>query len=150
MNTWDVLNSPLVLTVISFIFGGIIASAISAEWQRRSQRHSVRLVLAQEILKTYHLYLRLLKNKNNDNDQEEFDQLHSDMLSKAGMAKVIFGEKVGNRLARLTSKLASIHDLKLQAHESKRRKIEHAYENNMNELYVEGREAIEEIFNVIK
>jgi hypothetical protein len=132
------------------MFGGVLATAISAAWQRRSQRHSVRLMLSQEILKTYHQYLRYLKRNDNYEDTEEFDQLHSDMLSKCGMAKVLFGEELAIGLQKLAAKLANIQNLRLQAHNNQRPKTKRAFEKNFTEVMFEARQVIEEMFNVLK
>jgi hypothetical protein len=150
MDFWSVLNSPIVLTLLSFVFGSIIAAAISARWQRRSQKHSVRLLLAQEILNTYHRYIRFLKKTDNYEDVDDFDELHIDMLTKCGMAKVIFSQEVADRLKKLANKMATIQDLRLQAHYSERHKIEKAFEKNLTDVYVEGRLAIEDMFTLIK
>ena len=98
MTVWDILNSSLSITIISFILGGILASAISAAWQRRAQRHSLRLTFLNDILNTYHEYVRFLHRNDTAEHGDVFDRYHSSMLSKTVMAKVLFGREVGNKL----------------------------------------------------
>ena len=148
MSLWKILNSPLVLTVVSFLLGGILASAISAMWQRRSQKHSLRLMLAQEYLKSYHQYIRYLK-RYEDFDPDEFDHLHTDILSKCGMVRVLYGEMVGIKVQQIANKMSTIHDLRDQAISTGREKLKRAYEKNLNEVFVEGRIAIEAIFRAL-
>jgi hypothetical protein len=150
MELWDLLNSPIILTIVSFLLVGVLASAISAAWQRRSQRHSLRLILAQEILRAYHNYIRYLRRRDNIEDTDEFSELHAEMLSRSGMAKVLFDEEIALGLGRIANKLATVQDLRLKAHSSDRPKLDRAYKRNLEDAYAEARLVIEAMFNKMK
>jgi hypothetical protein len=143
MSIWEAVNSPIILTIISFLLVGVLASAISAAWQRRSQRHSVRLLLAKEILDTYHEYIRYLRREETIEDPNEFDRLHSDMLSKATMAKVLFNKDIAHRLRELAHKLANVQDLRVQGRVQKA-------QNKRTEVIIDTDAVIERIFMLLK
>ncbi len=115
MNIWEILNSPFIVTVISFALGGVVVALVSAKLQQRGQRHSVRLVLTREILATYHEYVRFLRrarNPEDEGDDDEFDRLHAELMSRTRITKVLFSYNMHQDLTRLASRLANIQQLR--------------------------------------
>ncbi len=43
LGVWEVLNSPFVIAVLIFGFGGILANWLAAQWQFRMKRYEVKL-----------------------------------------------------------------------------------------------------------
>lgn len=117
---WEILNQPLSVTIVSFFLGSVLASFISAKWQKRSQRHSVQLGLMQDTLRCYQEYMRFLRRTDTTNDdQHEFDRLHSEFVSKAKMAKVLYNLSIGNSVVYLTQRMATVYELKQQGKHEK-------------------------------
>ena len=48
MRLWEIVNSPIALTVTSFVFGGLMVSWLSARWQQRAQLHELRPLHARQ------------------------------------------------------------------------------------------------------
>jgi hypothetical protein len=142
MTFWKFLNSPIVLTIVSFLLGGVLASAISALWQRRSQKHSVQLSLSQEIISTYQEYVRFLSRKSTIKEAEEFDRLHADLLSKARISRVLYGDEIADELISLAKRLANVQHLRLKGD------FEHA-ENQREKAYKCADNVIEKIFKIL-
>jgi uncharacterized membrane protein YccC len=116
---WDALNQPLSVTIVGFLLGGVLASLISAFWQRRSQRHSVRLELMQDLLRCYQEYMRFLRRPESDTDDREFDRLHSEFVSRTKMAGVLFGAGTRDSLMLLAQRMASVHALRKEGRATK-------------------------------
>jgi hypothetical protein len=114
MSWWDVLNSPIVLTMITLFWGSIVASWIASLWQKRSQQHEVKLQFAQDILKTYQDYIRLARGSTERMQSGDFDTIHAEILSQARIASLVFKDQniaAGWRL--IVDKLANVRSLRL-------------------------------------
>ena len=140
MSFWEILNSPILLTVISIVGGGILVTAISTHWQNKSRKHSVRLSLAQSIFDIYYEYIRYLNKEDLSSTQNEFDKIHSSFLSKARISKAIFNDKISKDLVSLSRRLATLRDLRI------RKKTTHFY-NQMQKLHIYSNEIFENVFN---
>jgi hypothetical protein len=114
MDIWKIINSPFIISLISVLLGGIVASIISLTWQKRAERHSMRIELLKDILRAYHEYVRFLRRDDMINNQNEFDRVHSEMLSKAKIAYVIFDNQFGKKLRTITDKMNNVHNLRKQ------------------------------------
>ena len=60
----ELLNSDIAITILSFLLGGVIVSWLSFTWQKRAQKHAVRLVYARELIGTCHDYSQQLSTGN--------------------------------------------------------------------------------------
>jgi uncharacterized coiled-coil DUF342 family protein len=140
---WEILNSPFFLTITSISLGGIIATTISAAWQRKSQRHSLRITLTKEILDLYHDYIRYIKNADVPEAVETFDRLHSGFISKAKMAKVLFNDEIESKLKKIANKLATVHDLKIHGRVQKAK-------SKYQDLFEDADEILEKLFQFLK
>lgn len=119
MNVWDALNSPIVVTVVSLTSGSVIAAWITALWQKRSHCYETKLQFAQDIVSTYHEYVRLLKHDAKYLSDIDFDAVHSRLLSAAKVVSFLFRDKqVGPGWLEVASKLSSVRGLKLQGRDS--------------------------------
>jgi uncharacterized protein YjbJ (UPF0337 family) len=143
MTIWEILNSPFFLTIVSIVLGGVIATIISAAWQRRAQRHSLRMTLTKEILNLYHDYIRYIKNDDMSDAVGEFDKLHAGFISKAKMAKVLFDDEIEGKLKKIANKLATVHDLKIHGREQKAK-------SKYQDLFEDADEVLEKLFQFLK
>lgn len=114
MKLWDLINSDISITVFSFVLGGVLVSWLSFSWQKRAQKHAVRLTFARELIGTYHDYIRFLRREEKINNEEEFDELHTEMLSKSYMANIVFDKALGQKIRALADKLQNCHQLRKQ------------------------------------
>ena len=112
MSPWGVLNSPLVITVVSFALGGLLVAVVSAKLQQRAQRHSVRLAITREILGVYHEYIRFLRRPKEAGDEAEFDRIHAELMSLTRITRVLFSEATNHELGRLAKRLANVQQLR--------------------------------------
>ena len=112
MKLWDLINSDFSITLLSFLLGGIIVTWLSSMLQRKSQKHSVRLLFIRELIGIYHDYIRFLRRDEKINNYEEFDELHTEMLSKSYMANIIFDEELGKDIRSLANKLCTCQQLR--------------------------------------
>lgn len=144
MNFWDLLNSPFILTLMTIVVGGFIASWLTTAWQKRSHQYQIRLELAQRILASYQAYVRLIRSNPDGLTDVEFDRLHSQLLAQAKIAKVVFTDSaIGEEWERVASRLASIRGLKMQDRDV------HMIGRKLVEVYGEANSAIELMFNHI-
>ena len=111
---WDFLNQPLIVTVVAFLLGGVLASVISIAMQRKGQRHSLRLEEARQITIAYYDYIRFLRRADTVDDLDRFDRLHIEMMSKARISRVVFGEEVGEALGQLAYQMQNTQNLRRQ------------------------------------
>jgi hypothetical protein len=93
MNWWDVLNSPIVLTMITLLWGSLIVSWIASLWQKRSQQYEIRLQFAKDVLKTYQEYIRLARGSTERLQGGDFDMIHAEILSQARIASLVFKDQ---------------------------------------------------------
>jgi len=113
VNTWDYLNSPFVLTLISLIIGSLIATWITALWQKRSQQYQIKLQYAQEVINIYQEYARLLRN--NKVTAEDIDKIHPRFLASVKIIGYLFKDKrVGQNWTLIASKFSNIYGLRKQ------------------------------------
>lgn len=112
MNLWDFLNSPLVITVVSFALGGLLVAFVTARLQQRAQRHSVRLAITQQLLDVYHEYIRHLRGPIESNNEADFDRVHAELMSRSRITKVLFGKSTSHELERLANRLANVQQLR--------------------------------------
>jgi hypothetical protein len=119
MNWWDVLNSPIVLTMITLLWGSLIASWIASLWQKRSHQHEVRLQFAQDVLKAYQEYVRLARGSVERLQGGDFDTTHAEMLSQARVASLIFKDQnIAAGWKLVIDKLANVRNLRLNDKDS--------------------------------
>lgn len=50
---WELANSPLVLTVISVLIGGLLASLLAARYQRKSQLFQIRVETMRRLMEQF-------------------------------------------------------------------------------------------------
>jgi hypothetical protein len=120
MSPWQILNSPFALTTITLLWGGIAACAISARWQRRAQLHAGQVQYAKEIMGLYQSYVRRVNGQTEGLNGERMDELHSQMLSQAKLARFLFGDpRVGEAWKIVASGLADAAGFKRSGHVEK-------------------------------
>ena len=112
MNLWDIVNSPLVITIVSFILGGLLVAVVSAKLQQRAQRHAVRLSVTRELLSIYHEYIRFLRHADDPGDEAEFDRIHAEFMSRTRITRVLFSRSINDELISLAKRLANIQQLR--------------------------------------
>lgn len=143
MTVWETINSPIIVTVVSFFLGGLLASVVAHGMQHRSQQHAVRVQFLHDWLRAYHEYMRYLRRDDMTDNQDEFDRVHAQMLSLAKIGHVIFGNEVGIRLVALTDKMQNSHSLRKSGRETKSK-------NERTEIYKKADEIIEQLYSVLR
>ena len=112
MTTWEIINSPLTLTIISLIWGSIITTWITASWQKRAYRHEIKLECAKNILSIYHEYIRLVKGNPEFLKGKEFDSINGRLHTEIKIAKLIFKDKeVAHHWKSVAGSLANVRKL---------------------------------------
>ena len=140
MKPWEIINSPIFLTLISLVWGSFIASAMTYMWQKQSHNHELRLAFIKEILTVYHQYIRLLKGNIENLKGEDFDEIHGNMRTLVNVSKILFRnteinqgwEYVSNlmttvRSCRLEGKFSKADKLLLEAFKEKNNVTEKMY-----------------------
>lgn len=140
---WNYLNSPFVLTIISLVFGSLMASWITSIWQRRAYHHQVKVQYAQDIVKIYQEYIRLLRG-NNKSKTDDFDLIHPRLVHLSKVTGFLFKNKhIGEKWATIANQLSSILDLQRQGRDKK------LIERKLKALYDDGEDVIEKMFKEI-
>jgi hypothetical protein len=120
MNLWQIINSPIVLTTVTILAGGLVASTISAMWQRRAQQHALKFQYAREILTIYQAYVRLLNGPKDRLTGDHADELHVQMLSQAKLAPFVFRDRhVGEAWQQVAARLTDAAGFRRAGHEEK-------------------------------
>jgi hypothetical protein len=142
MNFWEVINSPLILTIVSLIWGSLIASWVTALWQKRSYHHQIKLQYAQEIISIYQEYLRLIRSETANISRGDFDKIHPRMVASAKLINLLFWNKrIGQIWLSVTNKLNSTCDLRIQERDRS------LIDRKLRDIYPEADKAIETMFN---
>jgi hypothetical protein len=145
MSWWEITNSPIVLTLITLVWGSAVASWVTALWQRRSHRHEVKLQYVQDVINSYQEYIRLVKGSPTRLEGEDFDEVHSRMLSQAKVAGLLFKDKsVGQGWKLVIDKLANVRALRLEERDST------LTEKKLHQVFAEGDIAIERMFKELQ
>lgn len=114
MDLWEIVNSSLVITIMSLIFGSILASWLAALWQRRARQYDIKLQQAEKLLLTYHEYIRILKGDVDKLRGDDFDRLHSQLFAQTKVASLVFkNKKVSENWKAVVEELAIIRGLRL-------------------------------------
>jgi hypothetical protein len=141
MNWWQVINSPIILTMLGLLWGSFVAARITALWQKRSHHYQVKLKYAQDVISAHQRYIRLLKNEESSVSGEEFDELHSRMVSYAKIAKFLFTDAaIGKGWQSVVDRLTSIRGLRID-----KRNIS-LVEKKLKDVYPEANDLIERMF----
>ena len=142
MTLWEIFNSPIVLTIISLVWGSLVASWITALWQKRSHQYEVKLQYAQDIISAYQKYVRMLRSTSEHLSDKDFDELHSHIVSYSRIAQFLFkGDKVSESWMAVVDRLANIHTLRIQGREFS------LIDKKLKELYPKANVAIENMFS---
>lgn len=115
MSTWQILNSPLVLALVGLLWGTLVASTVTARWQRRSRRQDLRIQHIRDLLDTYHEYIRILKSADGTLAGRDFDLVHAQLFSLSKMSAVIFDDpQIETQWKGVAQSMATLRDLKLK------------------------------------
>ncbi len=115
MNWWEVINSPIVLAILTLIAGSFIATWVTSIWQRRSQSHAVKLQYTKDIIIAYQDYVRILKGDRSRLEGEEFDEVHSSLVSLVKIVGIIFKDnEIEKNWKVVINRLINVRDLRLQ------------------------------------
>jgi hypothetical protein len=144
MNLWQILNSPLVLTIVTLLGGGLVASTISAMWQRRAQQYAAKVQYAQEIINCYHAYVRLINGNKERLTGDRADEFHAQMLAQAKLARFLFRDPhAGEAWRKVSLALADAAGFKRSGHDEKANKL-------MAHVYGNAEAAIEAMYNELR
>lgn len=140
MSLWQVLNSPIVLTTVTLLAGGLAASTISAIWQRRAQQHALKVQFARDILTVYQAYVRQINGNRERLTGDRADELHAQMLSQAKIAPFLFRDPhVGETWQRVATGLTDAAGFKRAGHDQKAN-------NRMVDVYRSADSAIQAMY----
>ncbi|RLC70000.1 MAG: hypothetical protein DRI81_19695 [Chloroflexi bacterium] len=141
MSFWDIVNSPVILTLVTLIWGSLVASWVTALWQKRSHHHEVKLKYAQEVTSAYQEYIRMIRSNLDRLSGKDFDDLHSHMVSQARIAGFLFRDKrIGQSWQTVIDKLASVRALRVEGRDPT------LIERKLREVYEEADKAVEGMF----
>ena len=125
MSLWEIANSSIVITTVTLIVGSILASWLTAVWQRRARQYDIKLQQAEKLLLVYHEYIRILKGDGDKLRGADFDRLHSQLFALAKVASLVFkNKKVGESWKVVVEKLAEIRYLRLPTQKGDGTKLE--------------------------
>lgn len=115
MSYAEIINSPSFLALVGLIWGSLVASWVSAFWQKRSRLHEVKLQYAQNIISAYQEYIRLIRSDSTQESSEDFDILHSRIVSHSRIIEFIFKNKsIGQGWTKIIDNLNSAYNLRVQ------------------------------------
>ena len=144
MNLWQILNSPLVLAIVTLLGGGLVASTVSAMWQRRAQQHAAKVQYAREIITCYHAYVRLINGDKEHLTGDRSDEIHAQMLAQVKLARFLFRDsQAGEGWRKVALGLADAAGLKRAGHNEKANKL-------MTHVYGNAESAIEAMYNELR
>jgi hypothetical protein len=144
MSAWEILNSAVVVTVLSLLGGGIVASSVAAMWQRRNHRYTVKLQYARDILSAYHAYVRLVNGNRTRLDTEVYHEVHAQMLSLSKIAALLFEDvQVGERWLAVATGLGDAAGFRLGGRDEKTRQ-------RMSDVYQHAASATQAMFNELQ
>ncbi len=143
MNLWEIANSSIVITIITLVVGSILASWLTAMWQRRAKQYEIKLQQAEKLLLIYHEYIRILKGDDTKLRGEEFDRLHSQLYALSKITGLVFKDKhVGKNWKDVADTLAKVRQLRLTGKKPRDTKVTQLF----NEIYEAARVATEKMF----
>jgi len=141
MSFWEIINSPLVIGLISLLWGSIVASGITYLWQKRAYQHQLKIRCANDLIEIYQEYIRFIRGTAEKFDNSKFDEIHSEMISKAKIAGLLFKNKnIGKQWEQVAGKLANIRSLILDGRDEK------LVQRKMKEVFTMGNQAEEIMF----
>lgn len=141
MDIWTIVNSPLVLTILTLLWGSVVASWIAALWQKRNHHHELKLQYTREIVDSYQEYIRLIRG-NKKTTKADFDVTHAAVMSRAKIIGYLFDNKeIGRLWVTVVDKLSSVFDLKLKS------RNQSLVEKSLVDIYFDSNCAIELMFN---
>ena len=143
VSIWEVLNSPIILTTISLLWGALVASQISLLLQKRSYKYQARMQYAKEILDVYYKYIRILRRGDPESlKTDEFDDIHVHMLSLSKSAKALFTDQlIADELKTVCDSLPTIRDYIINKKQEKAEKA-------LVKVYSEMNIVIERIYQI--
>lgn len=96
-------------------WGTLVASTVTAQWQRRSRRQDLRIQHIRDLLDTYHEYIRILKSTDGTLGGRDFDLVHAKLFSLGKMSAVIFDDpRIETLWKGVAQAMATLRDLKLK------------------------------------
>jgi hypothetical protein len=144
MSLWQILNSPLVLAIVTLLGGGLVASTISAMWQRRAQQHAAKVQYARETINCYQAYVRLINGDKEHLTGDRTDEIHAQMLAQVKLARFLFLDpRAGEAWKKVGIDLADAAGLKRAGHNEKANKL-------MINVYSNAESAIEAMYNELR
>ena len=144
MSLWQVLNSPLILTVITLLGGGLAVSAISAMWQRRAQQHAAQVHYAREIMSAYQTYVRQINASREPGTSDQMDEIHAQMLTQTKLARFLFRDpRVSEDWNAVATDLTDAGGFKRTGHPEKA-------SHRMVSVYRNAESAIEAMYNELR
>jgi len=144
MRLWEIVNSPIALTVTSFVFGGLMVSWLSARWQQRAQLHELRVANARDMLTAYQDYIRVIRGRTMGLNGPTFDTVHAQLLATAKVASFLFANaEVGASWQSIAGKLAAIHDCRLREQDDRAKRL-------LKEVYKAADQAMSLMFKELR
>ena len=116
---WELLNKPIVVTVVSFLFAGVAGAALSQRWQRHAKLMDLQIQQLRDLEQVYHHYFRLLKGDVAGLSGEGWDTTHAQLFSLSQFNRSLFrGESARLGWTEVAQHMATLRD--------HRRKVESA------------------------
>ena len=115
MSYSDLINSPIFIALVGLAWGSLVASGVSAFWQKRSHLYEVKLQYTQNIISAYQDYTRLIRSDVIQEPEKGYDILHPRIVSYSRIIEFIFKNKsIGRGWKKIVDNLSSAYDLRLQ------------------------------------
>ena len=105
MSYSDLINSPIFIALVGLVWGSLVASGVSAFWQKRSHLYEVKLQYTQNIISAYQDYTRLIRSDVIQEPEKGYDILHPRIVSYSRIIEFIFKNK--SKLAGVGKKLST-------------------------------------------
>lgn len=142
VSLWEVVNSPIMLTTISLLWGAFVASQISILLQKRAYIYQARMQYAKDILDAYYKYIRILRGDPAKLTSDDFDEVHVHMILLSKSAKSLFKDpKIVGGLTTISDSLPTIRDYKINQKQEKAEKA-------LVKIYSEMNIVIERIYQI--
>jgi hypothetical protein len=93
MSYSDLINSPIFIALVGLVWGSLVASGVSAFWQKRSHLYEVKLQYTQNIISAYQDYTRLIRSDVIQEPEKGYDILHPRIVSYSRIIEFIFKNK---------------------------------------------------------
>uniref|UniRef100_UPI004047BF6D hypothetical protein n=1 Tax=Yoonia sp. TaxID=2212373 RepID=UPI004047BF6D len=129
-------------TILAFIGGGLFTAYLTERWSKKREYHSMMMDHTASLVRTYHLYVRLLRQSPEKRNEDALDNAHASFLSEIRILS--FNPKLGpqtDALWKISQNFANLRtgDQTQEKVRAKLSTIYGAFNEILNQIVIEFR-----------